>query len=84
MLTTRDKIDKSLALVVPTLGTRDHNKKDLVRLMETYGVLEKAKDSFLKREITFEEYISLCEKAEMNIDSYLEVIEHNLIEFKLM
>ena len=84
MLTTRDRVDKSLALVVPTSTTRDHDKKDLVNLMETYGVLEKAKDSFLTGEITFEEYITLCEKGEVNIDSYLETIEHNLIELKLL
>ena len=84
MLTTRGEIDQSLALVVPTSTTRDHDKKDLVNLMETYGVLEKAKDSFLDGEITFEEYISLCEKGQVNIDSYLEIIEHNLIEFKLL
>ena len=69
---------------LPVSTTRDHSHKDLVNLMETYGVLEKAKDAFLAGEITFEEYISLCEKAEVNIDSYLEVIEHNLIEFNLM
>ena len=84
MLTTREKINKSLSLVVPTSTTRDHDKKDLVNLMETYGVLEKARDAFLKREITFEEYICLCEKAEVNIDSYLKIIEHNLIQFELL
>lgn len=81
---TKDKIGTALSLVVPTSATRDYNKSDLVKLMETYGVLEKAKDAFLNREITFEEYISLCEKAEVNIDSYLETIEHNLVTMKLM
>ena len=83
MTATREKIDTALALVVPTSTTRDHNKEDLVRLMETYGVMEKAKDSFLDGEITFEEYICLAEKAEINIDSYMETIEHNLVELNL-
>lgn len=84
MLTTRKKVDKSLTLVVPTSTTRDHNSSDLEQVMKTYGVLEEAKDAFLNREITFEEYITLCEKGEVNIDSYLETIEHNLIQFNLI
>ena len=84
MTATREKVDTALTLVVPTSTTRDHDKKDLVNLMETYGVMEKAKDSFLDGEITFEEYIYLAEKAEINIDSYMETIEHNLIELKLL
>lgn len=84
MLGTKDKVDKALSLVVLTSTTKDHNQKDLVELMETYGVLEQAKNDFLNQEITFEEYISLCEKGEVNIDSYLESIEHNLIELKLI
>ena len=84
MLTTRGKVDKSLSLVVPSVATKDCDKKDLINLMETYGVIEKAKDAFLNQEITFEEYLSLCEKAEINIDSYLETIEHNLVQFNLM
>lgn len=84
MLTTRDKAKNSLSLVVPVSTTRDHSHSDLVKLMGTYGVLEKAKNAFLSCEITFEEYISLCEKGEVNIDSYLETIEHNLIQFNLL
>lgn len=80
----RDEIDNALTLVVPTSATRDHSFDDLEKLMRTYGILEKAKEAFLNQEIIFEEYISLCEKAEVNIDSYLKTIEHNLIEMKLI
>lgn len=80
----KNALDKSLILAVPTSTTKDHNRQDLVNLMETYSVLEKAKDAFLNQEITFEEYITLCEKAQVNIDSYLETIEHNLIQFNLL
>lgn len=79
-----NNLDWSLSLVIPTSATKDHNRQDLVNLMETYGVLEKAKDAFLNQQITFEEYITLCEKAQVNIDSYLETIEHNLIQFNLL
>lgn len=84
MLTTREKIDTALALVVPSNTTRDYNLKDLENLMESYGIIEKAKDSFLDGQITFEEYICLCEKHEMNVDSYMETIEHNLVQLKLI
>ena len=84
MITTRDKVDKALTLVVPTNATRDHNRKDLENLMETYGIMEKAKDSLLDGEITFEEYISLAQQAEINVDSYMKTIEHNLIQLKVL
>lgn len=77
-------LNKSLSLVVEVGTTKDHSFKELEKLMKTYGVLEKAKDAFLNCEITFEEYISLCVKAEVNIDSYLETIEHNLVKMKLI
>jgi hypothetical protein len=80
----RNKVDEALTLVIPSAATRNHNHQDLVNLMETYGVMEKAKDSFLDGEITFEEYIALGEKAEINIDNYMETIEHNLIQLKLL
>ena len=77
-------LSSSMSLVIPSSMTRDMNKKDIQKLMTSYGILEQAKDAFLNREITFEEYICLCEKHEVNVDSYMESIEHNLIEMKLM
>ena len=81
---TREKVNMALALVIPNSTTKDHDHNDLVKLMTSYGIIEKAKDAFLNKEITFEEYICLCEKHEVNIDSYMETIEHNLIQFNLM
>ena len=83
-MTTREKVDMALALVVPSSTTKDHSHSDLVKLMKSYGIIEQAKDCFLDGEITFEEYICLCEKHEVNVDSYMETIEHNLIEMKLL
>lgn len=84
MIGVKKKTDKALSLMIPVASTKDYDEKELIGLMKTYEVLEKAKDSFLGGEITFEEYITLCEKAEVNIDSYLEVIEHNLTSFNLL
>ena len=84
MLLARGKIDKALTLVIPTAATKDHNRQDLIALMETYGVMEQAKNDLLDSKITFEEYLSLAEKAEINIDSYMETIEHNLIQLKVL
>ena len=83
MSTTKERVNKALTLVVPTANTKDYDKEDLDNLMQTYAVMEQAKDSFLNGEITFEEYISLAEKAEINVDSYMETIEHNLIQLNL-
>lgn len=84
MLSTRDKVDKSLTLVVPCSATRDYNKKDLVALMETYALMERAKEDFLDGLLTFDEYLQLAEMANINVDSYMEDIEHNLLELKLI
>ena len=84
MTTTREKVDLALTLVVPGVATREHDHKDLEKLMTSYGVIEQAKDSFLNREITFEEYIDLCNSHQVNVDSYMETIEHNLVELKLI
>lgn len=80
----RDKVDTALSLVIPSSFTKDHSYKDTVKLIESYGILEKAKNAFLNCEITFEEYICLCEKHEMNVDSYMETVEHNLVQLRLI
>ena len=84
MTIARNKISTALSLAIPTSSTKDHNNNDLVKLMTSYGIIEQAKNYFLDGEISFEEYICLCEKHEVNVDDYMETIEHNLIELKLM
>ncbi|MDJ0593443.1 MAG: hypothetical protein QNJ72_26235 [Pleurocapsa sp. MO_226.B13] len=81
---TKDRLDKALTLVVPSASVRDHSQSDTVKLMESYGIIEKAKNAFLDREITFDEYLQLCELHQINVDSYMETIEHNLIKLKLI
>lgn len=77
-------IKESLSLAIPSQMTRDMNMSDLDRLTASYGIIEQARDSFLAQEITFEEYIDLCNSHQVNVDSYMETIEHNLVELKLM
>lgn len=80
----QDRLDRALTLVVPSGATKDHSASDTVKLMESYGIIEKAKDAFLAQEITFDEYLQLCELHRINIDSYMETIEANLIQLSLM
>jgi c-di-GMP-related signal transduction protein len=70
-----------LTLIIPGGATRDMNDSDLTNLIQTYNMAEEAKDAFLQREITFDEYIQLLESVQVNIDGYLETIEANLHSF---
>lgn len=81
---TTNVLEEALAFGVSCENTRDHNKDDLEKLMLSYMVLEQARDSFLNQEITFDEYLQLCELHEVNVDSYRSTIEHNLVKLKLM
>ncbi|NJK58734.1 MAG: hypothetical protein HC939_23520 [Pleurocapsa sp. SU_5_0] len=73
-----------LDLIIPGTATRDLNGSDVDKLLETYKIAEEAKDAFLEREITFDEYMQLLETAQVNVDSYLETVETNLETMKLL
>ncbi|MEL6438697.1 MAG: hypothetical protein AAFQ80_05500 [Cyanobacteria bacterium J06621_8] len=75
---------EAFVLVVPTSATRDMNLSDLEKLMAIYGVLEIARDDFLKGEITFQEYCDLQQTHGVNVDSFLKTTEHNLKELQLI
>lgn len=77
-------LDQALSLVIPGTATRDMNASDLDSLLQTYKIAEEAKDAFLEREITFDEYMQLLESAQMNVDSYMTVIESNLETMRLL
>jgi hypothetical protein len=77
-------LDKALTLVIPSTATRDDNDRDLDNLMKSYALAEQAKDAFLAQEVTFDEYLQLLESHQVNVDSYMETIEHNLQEFCLI
>ncbi len=76
-------IDNALTLVVSTGNAEGRSETELADLMESYGLMEQAKDSFLAGEITFDEYLQLCEIHNFNVDSYLETVEDNLEHFRL-
>jgi hypothetical protein len=77
-------IDNALTLVIPSSSIQDHDGSDLDKLIATYGILNIAKDDFLAQKLTFDEYMQLVESAEINVDSYMESIEINLVALKLM
>lgn len=77
-------IDNALTLVVPAGNSESMSGSELADLMESYGVMERAKDSFLSGEITFDEYLQLCELHKLNVDSYLEIVEDNLQYLRLI
>jgi hypothetical protein len=77
-------LDQALSLVIPGAATRDMKDSDLDRLLETYKIAEEAKNAFLTCEITFDEYMQLLESAQMNVDSYMAVIESNLETIRLL
>lgn len=77
-------LDKVLTLVIPGSAARDYNDRDLDNLMKSYALAEQAKTAFLGREITFDEYLQLLESHQVNVDSYMETVEHNLQEYRLI
>ena len=77
-------LEQALSLVIPGTAARDMNASDLDSLLQTYKIAEEAKDAFLEREITFDEYMQLLESAQMNVDSYMTVIESNLETMRLL
>ena len=77
-------VEKALTLAIPSAMTRDMNKSDLSKLTASYQIIEIAQSDFLAQRITFEEYIDLCNSHQVNVDSYMESIECNLIQFNLM
>ena len=66
-------------LHISSSATRDMNDSDLMYLIENYAIAEQARDAFLDNEITLDEYCQLLETAQVNIDSYLESVEQNLV-----
>ena len=77
-------LDNALTLVIPSSGIRDMDRNDLGNLLDTYAIVEQAKDSFLNQEITFDEYLQLLESAQVNIDSYAKSLEVNLVALRVI
>ncbi len=72
-------LESVLTLAIPNSLTKQYNDSDLDNLLKSYEIMEVAKSDFIKGELTFDEYLQLCESHQVNIDSYMETIEHNLV-----
>ena len=79
MILVRQSIDEALSLVILTGKNRDMSKSDLEKIVDSYSVMESAKDSLLDGAITVDEYCDLCASHDINVDSYLEAVENELV-----
>lgn len=77
-------MDDCTRIVISGAAIQDHNVADLDSLMKSYQLAEEARSAFLDAEITFTEYLELLEIHQINIDGYLETLEHNLILAKIL
>lgn len=71
-------VDTVLTLIIPSGATRDMNSSDLDNLLQSYALAEKAKDSFIEGEVTFDEYLQLLESHQINVDTYCDAVESNV------
>jgi hypothetical protein len=46
--------------------------------LESYAIIEQARNDFLKELLTWEEYLELLELHKINVDEYLEIVDDNL------
>ena len=74
----------SLILGIPTTGTAQMEQADINKLMQSYQLMLEAQDSLLAQEITFDEYLQLCEVHDFNVDSYLQTVENNLTILRVL
>ncbi len=77
-------LESVLTLAIPNSLTKQCNGRDLDNLLKSYEIMEIAKADFINGELTFDEYLQLCESHQVNVDSYMETIEHNLVTIGAM
>ncbi len=63
---------------IPTNFSKQLSRPELKSLMRSYGITGKALSDFNNGLITWSEYLDLLESHQINIDSYLSVVSHNL------
>lgn len=71
-------LDTALTLVVPTSASSLLTSSELDKQMALYDIANTAKNYFVNGELSFSEYIEICEGCGVEIDSYLKTVEHNL------
>ncbi len=70
---------KSLfALEIPSNAYRDHYLHELEKEFQAHIDMEQARDKWLKGKIPIDEFLVRLEQLNVNIDSYLRIVEDNL------
>ena len=71
-------LNNILRLGIPTRVSKQMSKIELSDLMKSYGIVEKALNDFNQGLLTWSEYLDLLEMHQVNIDNYLNTVDHNL------
>ena len=71
-------LDNILQLAIPTSFSRQLSRPQLQQVMKSYGIVEGALQDFKRGLLTWSEYLDLLETHQVNIDSYLNTVDHNL------
>ncbi len=74
---------KVLDLVIPASVTSKLNNSELENLLKSYQLTKSAMNDFIKGHLTWTEYLELLELHQVNIDSYLNNLDHNLHQIGL-
>ena len=71
-------LDNILQLAIPTSFSRQLSRQQLQNVINSYAIVEQALKDFNRGRLTWSEYLDLLEAHEVNIDSYLNTVDHNL------
>lgn len=69
---------------IHTDGLQGASWDEINRLVSSQKLTEIALDDFLAQRITFDEYLELLNMHEVNVDSYLNNLEANFKEIKIL
>lgn len=72
-----------LDLVIPVGASSSLSSSELSSLLESYHLAKSAMNDFIRGQLTWVEYLELLELHEINIDSYLDNLDRNLIQIGL-
>lgn len=72
-----------LDLVIPVSISSKLTNSELTNLLESYQLAKNAMHDFIQGKLTWVEYLELLELHQVNIDSYLDNLDHNLHQIGL-
>jgi hypothetical protein len=67
-----------LEVAISTKSIKDMREDEINNLVQSHALIQQARDDFLNNLLTWEEYLDLVEYHEVNMDSYLDIVEENL------